>query len=132
MKLIDTSAWIEYYRKDGEQKYKEDVIDALKNNTAAICGIIKIELLVHARTKNEYQLLESDFSAIHWIESESKVYDKAAEMGFRLRRKGITIPATDLIIASCAIINNSILLHYDKHFEQVKKYYPLETISFNL
>jgi hypothetical protein len=45
MKLIDSSAWIEYYRKDGDTHYKEEIIKALKENNAAICGIIKTELL---------------------------------------------------------------------------------------
>jgi predicted nucleic acid-binding protein len=74
----------------------------------------------------------SKIFGINWLETDSKVYSKAAETGFGLRRKGITIPATDLIITSCALIHDSTILHFDKHFEQIKKYYPLEIISFDL
>ena len=131
MNLIDTSAWIEYYRNNGNENYKRDIIRNLKDNKAATCGIIKTELLVHTRTKKEYILLESDFNSIHWFETDSRVYNKASHIGFSLKRKGITIPATDLIIASCALINNSFLLHFDKHFDHIKKYFPLKTISYN-
>jgi predicted nucleic acid-binding protein len=130
MILIDTSAWIEYYRKNGNEYYKKKIIPALKENLAAICGIITTELLVHTRTKKEYQLLESDFFGIIWLETDKRVYNKASEIGFDLKRRGITIPATDLIIASCALIYNSSLLHYDKHYEKIKEFFPLETITF--
>ena len=104
MKLIDTSAWIEYYRVKGNLKYKNEIIQSLNSNMAAVCGIIKTELLVHAKTEKEYNLLESDLLGIHWLETDAAVYKKSSEIGFGLRRKGITVPATDLIIASCAII----------------------------
>ena len=32
MKIIDTSAWIEYYRKNGKEEYKTEIKEALKNN----------------------------------------------------------------------------------------------------
>ena len=47
MNLIDASAWIEYYRNNGNENYKRDIIRNLKDNLAATCGIIKTELLVH-------------------------------------------------------------------------------------
>ena len=132
MKLIDTSAWIEYFRKIGNKNYKNEILQCLTNNVAAICGLIKTELLVHAKTKKEYNLLESDLSGIHWFETDIIIYNKSSEIGFNLRRKGITVPTTDLIIASCALIYNAEIIHFDKHFEQIKVHYPLKTISFNI
>lgn len=132
MRLIDTSAWIEYYREEGIENYKNEIILNLKNNLAATCGLIKTELLMHTKNKKEYNLLESDLSGIHWLETNIKIYNKSAEIGFGLRRKGMTIPVTDLIIAACAIIYKTEIIHFDKHFEQIKKYCPLTTISFNI
>lgn len=132
MKLIDSSAWIEFYRKNGDIHYKEEIIKALKENDAAICGIIKIELLIHTKTIHEYNMLASDFSAIHWLESNEHLYSKASEIGFELKKKGITVPVTDLIVASCAVIYGAMLIHFDKHFIMINKYYPLKMISFNI
>ena len=132
MTLIDSSAWIEYYRKSGDRHYKKNIITILTENKAAICGIIKTEILVHTKTKKEYRLIKSDFYGLTWFETDINVYNKASEIGFSLKKKGITIPATDLIIAACALTNNSFLLHFDKHFEQIKKIFPLQTISYNL
>ena len=42
---------------------------------------------------------------------------------FDLRRKGLTIPTADIIIASLAMDNDSVVLHLDRHFSLMKKYY---------
>lgn len=48
------------------------------------------------------------------------VADSSA-IGFDLRRLGRTVPATDLIIAACAIRAQAELLHVDDHFEEIAK-----------
>lgn len=48
MKLIDSSAWIEYYRKEGNKDYKICISDAIKNNDAAVNGIIRIFPCIHS------------------------------------------------------------------------------------
>ena len=35
------------------------------------------------------------------------------------RKKGITIPATDLLVAACAQTNGARLLHFDSHFDRL-------------
>ena len=40
------------------------------------------------------------------------------------RRKGLTIPTVDLIIAALAIENKSLLLHYDEHYEMIVPHIP--------
>ncbi len=50
------------------------------------------------------------------------VWEKAYELGFSLRRKGITIPTTDLIVAAVAIENNDMVLHQDEHYEMIAKH----------
>lgn len=76
---------------------------------AAVCGIIKIELLVHSNTENEYHLIESDLTGIHWFDSDTRVYNKASEIGFALRRKGITIPATETVMDEKEILYQTIM-----------------------
>ena len=125
MKLIDSSAWIEYYRKEGKREYKASIFDAIQNNTAAVNGIIQLEILVFTKTQSEYDDILSDFSALHNLELNDSVFQKASEIGFDLRRKGITIPAADLIIAASAMVTNSELIHFDKHYRYIAEYYPL-------
>lgn len=61
------------------------------------------------------------------------VWEQAYELGFSLRRKGLTIPTADLIIAALAIENNIFLVHHDEHFEMIVPCFPnLKTKYFNL
>jgi len=128
MKLIDSSAWIEYYRKEGNKEYKACISDAIQNNAAAVNGVIYLEILVFTKTQSEYDDILSDFSALHRLELDDRVFQKASKIGFDLRRKGITIPATDLIIAACAIIADIELIHLDSHFTYIAEHYPLKMI----
>jgi predicted nucleic acid-binding protein len=43
----------------------------------------------------------------------------AGRISFNLRRKGITIPTTDLIIAGLAIENECQILTLDPHFKSI-------------
>lgn len=130
MKLIDSSAWIEYYRKEGNKDYKICISNAIKNNDAAVNGIIRLEILVFTKTQSEYNELSSDFNAFHNLELNDKIFQKASEIGFDFRRRGITIPSADLIIAANAIVTESQLIHFDKHYTYIAEQYPLELISF--
>jgi len=43
----------------------------------------------------------------------------AASIGFDLRRRGCTVPATDLIVTACAIRARAELLQVDDHFDEI-------------
>ena len=128
MKLIDSSAWIEYYRKEGNKEYKAWISKAIQNNLAAVNGIIQVEILVFTKTQSEYDIILSDFSALHRLILDEHVFKRASEIGFDLRRKGLTIPGTDLIIAACAIVTNAELIHFDRHYKYIAEHYPLKMI----
>ena len=44
---------------------------------------------------------------------------KVGDLSFRLRKNGITIPLTDIAIASTAMDNNLMLVTRDRHFQQI-------------
>ena len=129
MKLIDSSAWIEYYRKEGNTEYKAWISGAIQNNAAAVNGIIQVEILIFTKTQSEYDFVSSDFSGLHNLILDDHVFQKASEIGFDLRRKGVTIPGTDLIIAACAIVSNAELIHFDSHYKYIAEHYPLKEVS---
>ena len=60
------------------------------------------------------------------------VFKKASEMGFNLRRKGITVPSLDLIIATNAIVTESELIHFDKHYTYIAEHYPLKLVNIGI
>ncbi len=55
--------------------------------------------------------VRSDLSGCHWLELTGPVFELAVAMGRELRTLGVTVPATDLIIASSARLAGAELLH---------------------
>ena len=129
MTLIDSSAWIEYYSKTGLEEIMDLVSDAIRKNEAAINGIVHVEILAYASRDQNYDDLRTDFSSFLWIKLSKTVFDLAVEMGRLLRTIGLTVPTTDLIVASSARDAEASLLHYDAHFEKMADHVSLTTIS---
>jgi len=126
MILIDSSVWINYYRSDGEPRIKQIVIDAIDKDLVAINGIIMVEILSGISRKKEFEKVKNDFMGFHILPINDKVFLKSATIGSYLRRKGITVPSTDLIIAASAINSKSILYHIDNHFDMIAKHTELK------
>ena len=122
--LIDSSAWIASFKKDGFESIKSKVTTAIANGQARITQIIILELLQGTKTAKEKSKLRELLQSIDILELDNKVWERAYNLSFHLRRKGVTIPTIDTIIASIAIENDCVLLHYDRHFPMVAKHFP--------
>ncbi|MFQ5743633.1 MAG: PIN domain-containing protein [Acidobacteriota bacterium] len=126
MIVVDSSAFIEYYRPSGEPVARAAVSDAIRSDLVVVNGIIQVELMAFAAREADHASLGADFQAFHWLELGRRDFDLAAEIGFGMRSKGITIPATDLIIAACAIHSGAILYHLDAHFDRIAQHTNLD------
>ncbi|NOX20371.1 MAG: PIN domain nuclease [Nitrospirae bacterium] len=126
MILVDSSVWISYFRADGSEKIRSIIKDAIYNDLVAVNGIIIVEVLSGISRKNEYEKVKSDFKGFHFLNLSEKDFLDASLIGTNLRKKGITIPPTDLIIAASSINNGAILYHLDKHFDLISKHTKLQ------
>ena len=115
MTLIDTSAWIEFLRRNGRAEVKQRVAAYLDADEAAYCGPIEFELLSGARDNEMSDVGEAlgfserlDFSAACW--------QRAAQIERSLRAKGITIPRDDIFVAAAALHHRVPLYSCDPHF----------------
>lgn len=91
----------------------------MNTDLAAITGVVLSELLLGARIEEEYRELASALAAVTWIEAGREVYARAGELGFRLRRHGITVPVTACVIAAAAESGGAGILTLDDHFVQL-------------
>lgn len=128
--LVDTSAWISVLRKDFVPQIRERVDSLLKNNIILTIGIIKLELLGGTRTRKEYLRLKSRLAVLDEVKTDSTLWDASYELAFTLRRKGVTIPYTDIIIAACAQSRNATLIHADAHFNLISDHTGLLVESY--
>lgn len=114
--LIDTSAWIAFFR--GDEPLASRVDAALADGSAAICGMVELEVLQNVRPgeENVRGLMRSTLR-LGTVEDD---YQEAGERLAGLRRKGITLPVTDGLIAQIALRHQVPLLEFDKHFTHIE------------
>jgi predicted nucleic acid-binding protein len=124
--LIDTSAWICFFSRRGFEEVKKTISTLLDEDRAAIAGPILIELIQGTRSVEEKETFKRLFRGIHWLSVTDDHWQRAAEMAFDLRRKGITSSAIDTLIAALAIEYHCTLLHKDSHFELIARNSPLK------
>jgi hypothetical protein len=122
--LIDSSAWIVSFKKAGDPLLKEFIKQSILSGLAATASVIILELIQGCRTSGERDTLKSMLESLDVLPIATEVWERAYDLGFSLRRKGITIPTVDLIIAAIAMEAKRILVHQDGHFEMIKKHYP--------
>ena len=130
MYLIDTSAWILTLRKGTSKKLQSEVREWIENNEVATSGIIRIELFQGCRNDRELSQLSDGMEGLVSIGLDDEQFTELAKRGFELRRSGVTVPVTDLIIAMQAKVANAILVHADWHFENIKAVFGIQTLNY--
>jgi predicted nucleic acid-binding protein len=123
--FVDTSVWISYFR--GVQSDCGDLIDALiDENRVHINGIVLAELLTGARSQVELDRLAAALAGLRFIPGDRASIESAGRSAFLLKRKGISLPLSDVIIAADCIRNALVLIESDKHFAVIAAHLPLK------
>lgn len=110
--LADTSAIIEFFQPGGREDIRQEVGRLLDAGQLAICGIVVAELLQGVRENERQPLLALIEEAQVW-DLKLEDYEKAGELGNGLRRKGLKVPISDLIIAALALRMKAPVLTLD-------------------
>ena len=114
--LVDTSVWVEFLR--GEKiVIKKRLEILLDENRAVVTGIILAELLTGIANEKEQHFLEECFLGLPFLETTRQVFAATGKMGATLRKKGITMPISDLLIAALAKAHSLTVLTLDNHFQ---------------
>ena len=114
--LVDTSVWVEYLRGE-KAAIKKRLEGLLDENRAAVSGIVLAELLVGINKETDRDFLEECFLGLPWLETTREVFAEAGKMGAALRRLGIAMPFSGLLIAAQAKAHSLTVLTLDSHFQ---------------
>jgi predicted nucleic acid-binding protein len=117
MVIVDTSAWIEFFR-DGEPSVVEKVDQCLERELVGIGDLIYCEVIQGIKSPQERNRVSSLLLSLPRYEMVGfKIAEKAAENYRILRSKGVTIRKTiDVIIATFCVETGMSLVHYDRDF----------------
>jgi predicted nucleic acid-binding protein len=116
MKLVDTSAWVEYLRSR-QSEAAANVESLLLADDAALCDMVMLELWNGARGQEEKRKLAGLSAAAPRLETNDEVWKLAHRLAILCRDKGNTIPAADILVAACATFHAVELEHKDSHFD---------------
>ena len=114
--LIDTCAWIDFF-KSQTGSLGNQVAELIEANQAAITGVVIAKLLQGIRYENESKRLQLLLKSIHYLRTEDNDWLNAGQPARQLREKGLTLPLTDVLIATIAQRYNVSVLTVDKHFQ---------------
>src|SRR5487761_1977282 len=120
MKLVDTSAWVEFLRRQGDAKVKHAVARLLQSDQVAFTCPVRFELLSGAKPTEENDL-EQALSLARHHPFQPEDWRQAALLERRLRAKGLTIPRNDVFVAVVAMRVQMPVLCRDKHFDAISK-----------
>jgi hypothetical protein len=118
--LVDTSVWVEFLRgeKTAIKKRLEKLLD---ENRAVVSGIILAELLTGIHNEKDQDFLEESFLGLPFLEATREAFASAGKMGAVLRKKGITMPLSDLLIVALAKAHGLTVLTLDNHFQTLAR-----------
>ena len=124
MILVDTSAWIELFRKSTAY----DLTPLMDLEEVVTCLPVIQEVLQGFTDERAYRLARESLLALPRVESplDEEVFVEAAELYRAARRSGVTARSgTDCLIAVCGIRNNLSVLHLDRDFDLLARLSPL-------
>jgi tRNA(fMet)-specific endonuclease VapC len=117
--LIDTSAWIDFFK--GKEPMAGAVERHLDDNKVALCGPVYTELLRGLRSKKDRSQVLPLLSGCRFLPQPERLWEDAGNCGFILRRQGKTIKSMDLLIACYAMAHSVPILTSDTDFSLISK-----------
>ena len=119
MILVDTSVLIDALRK-ADSKLQQLFI----MHGAAICGVIRAEILYGARDSAHYGKLVSALASFPQVPIPEAYWDFIGRNLYLLRTSGVTVPYQDVVIATVAIQNDLELWTRDGQFLLIRNVLP--------
>lgn len=116
--LPDTCAWIDYFRPGGNA-LGQHLERALSSDTVYACGPVLYELVQGARSEKERASLTGALGALPYLEMTEALWIKAGQLSTTLRKRGKTVPLSDILIATLAIEHDLAIMTVDEHFHDI-------------
>ncbi len=118
--LADKSALT---RSDTRPEVRDVIEPLLLGGRIATCGIVDLELLYRAPSKDSYLELAELLRAMPRVPVTDATVDRALEVQSLMadQAQHRSVPLPDLLIAACAEAAGLTVLHYDADYERIAK-----------
>lgn len=119
MILVDTSAWIDFFRGRGRLAGRVD--ELIETDQAALCGPVVTEIRRGLRSRAERARVLSLLAGCHRLEQPADLWEEAGEIGWYLGRHGAMVKSLDLLIAAYALAHGVPILTADGDFKLIRR-----------
>ena len=129
MVIVDTSAWIEYFR-EGEPIAANKVDLSLNQDLVGIGDLVYCEVMQGIRSSRERREVSGLLLSLpHFNMAGFSMADKSAANYGLLRSKGVTVRKTiDVLIGTFCAEHGLQLIHFDSDFDLMAKHIGLDII----
>ena len=116
--LADTCVWIDFF--SGRATPEADALEqSIINGTIVTCGVVMYELVQGVKSRQEEELIFRAFDGVPHFEMTRSLWAAAGKLSAVLRKQGITVPFSDILIAAIAMESGLDVLTIDRHFELI-------------
>jgi predicted nucleic acid-binding protein len=115
--LADTSVWIEYLRY-GTRGWAAELDELLHRGEVLMCGTVSAELLA-GLPPDRRSAFWVRWQALPWADLQRASWLRVGVLAGDLRRRGATVPLTDIVIAVAAAGAGAALWSADADFERL-------------
>jgi predicted nucleic acid-binding protein len=129
--LVDTSVWIEVFRKPSRVRLEQ----AVDFEDVVTCLPVIQEVLQGFRDERAFLLAREAMHALPIVESPiaGPVFDQAVGLYRAARRAGLTVRSgVDCLIAACALRHRLEVLHCDRDYDTLARVSPLQSRRLRL
>jgi predicted nucleic acid-binding protein len=116
--LVDSSVFINLMKHRGDPAPWLYRWAGIRN--LAICGMVRVEVLRGVKSPKAYQGLNDFMDTMVNIPATNRLWDEAAALAWKLDRRGLVIPGTDVLIAASALAIGAAVLTSDAHFPKIE------------
>jgi len=85
----------------------------------ATCGMVVVEVCRGRRDPVVFQRFRERFAIMIYVPAGNSAWERAAQLAWSLDRRGVVLPAPDLLIAACALQADATVLTADAHFQEI-------------
>ena len=114
--LVDSNVFISFLRRGLDPV--ELLGDWSGSGDLATCGMVRMEVERSLKIDRIRRRIGKFFDVLINVPTTNKIWEQATETAWKLGRSGITLPAQDILIATCAREIGAAVLSDDKHFDE--------------
>jgi predicted nucleic acid-binding protein len=131
--LPDTTVWADFFNSKTQTPEKTKLIAYINHDYSLyVCPPVYQEVLqgISLNAAKAFKISKKQLSKLRRGRvGINQATDKAIEIYRTLRTKGYTIrKPNDCLIAAYAILNDLAVLHHDRDFDTIEKYYGLQVV----